>query len=113
MSKKDITAIVQRLDAFEERVGVRIEALSAFEVKEEYSDDADITVRGELHAVSGTNLENDLALQMSVYDSEGRVVQTSSDYIDSDSFFGFHTFEIRCYAAPGLAKKIRLVPKPS
>ncbi len=113
MSKKDITDLVQRLDAFEERLGVRIVALSAFEVKDEYSDDADITVRGELHAVSGTNLANDLQLQISVYDAAGRVIQTDIDYIDSDSFFGFHTFEIKCSVAPGLAKKIRLVPKPS
>ena len=38
MSKKDVTSLVQRLDAFEERLGVRIEALSAFE-SEGYSDD--------------------------------------------------------------------------
>lgn len=111
MSKKDITAIVQRLDAFEERLGVRIEALSAFESKNEYSEDADIVVRGELHSVSGTTLKQDIKLEVSAYDVEGRVIATDSDYIDSESFFGFHTFEISCDVTPGIAKKLRLVPK--
>lgn len=110
MAKKDITSLVQRLDAFEERLGVRIEALSAFESKDKYDDDADITIRGELHSVSGTSLEHDIKLEISVYDAEGRIVQTGRDYIDSESFFGFHTFEISCDVTPGATKKLRLIP---
>lgn len=113
MSKKDITSLVQRLDAFEERLGVRIEALSAFESNEEYEDEVDIKVRGELHSTSGTNLEDDINLELSVYDSEGRVISTGSDWIEAESFFGFHTFEIVCYVTPGTVKKLRVIPKPN
>ncbi len=110
MSKKDITEIVQRLDAFEDRLGVRIEAMSAFESKDEYEDEAEITVRGELHSVHGTSLDQNVTLGVYVYDAEGRVIETASRYIVAKSFFGFHTFEISCYVTPGIAKRIRLVP---
>lgn len=93
MSKKDITSLVQRLETFEERLGVRIEGLSAFESTEVFDGEVDIKVRGELHAASGTNLEQDISLELSVHDAEGQVIQTGSDYIVSESFFGFQTFE--------------------
>ncbi|MDA7858624.1 hypothetical protein N9B05_02285 [Mariniblastus sp.] len=113
MSKKDVTNLVQRLDAFEERLGVRIDSMSAFEVNDEYGDEADITIRGELHVVNGTSLEDDIYLRASIYDVEGRVVETSYDYIMSDSFFGFHTFEISLSVEPRIAKRIRLLPSRS
>ena len=113
MSRKDITSLLQRLDAFEERLGVRLEALSAFESKEEFQDEADITVRGELHSVNGTNLDQDINLELSVFDAEGRIIETGIDWIQAESFFGFHTFQITCYAPPGTTQKLRLVPKPN
>lgn len=113
MGKKDITDLVQRLDAFEERLGVRIEALSAFVDTEEYEGEVCVDVRGELHAISGTTLQDDLELAVSVYDAGGRVVQTSTDYVEQDSFFGFHTFDMSCYVKTGLVHKIRIVPKPT
>ena len=113
MSKKDITSLVQRLDAFEERLGVRIEAMSAFQSEKDSDGEVNIVVRGELHAVSGTSLDNDVDLEISVFAADGRVVETASDYIESDSFFGFHTFQISCYVDGQAPKKLRLIPKPS
>lgn len=113
MSRKDITSLFQWLDAFEERVGVRIEAVSAFESIDEDGYDVDIKVFGELHSTSGTKLDQDISLELAVYDAEGRVIQTKSEWVDAESFFGFHTFQIRCFVEPGVAKKLRLVPKPT
>ena len=111
MKKKDITSIVQRLDAFEERLGVRIEALSAFESVEDFDGEIEVTVRGELHSEGGTTLDQDVDLEVAVYDGEGRVVETSSQRFRTDSFFGFATFQISVYLTPGLAKRLRLIPK--
>ena len=111
MSKKDVTSLVQRLDAFEERLGVRIEALSAFE-SEGYEDgEVEITVRGELHSESGTSLEQNVDLNLIVYDGEGRVVETETKYFRMESFFGFATFQMSVCVTAGLMKRLRLIPK--
>ena len=51
MSKKDVTSLIERLEKFEQRAGVRLEALSAFA---ESDDDGEftVTVRGEAHSVA-------------------------------------------------------------
>ena len=105
LADKDITNLIQQLEAFEERLGVRIEAVSAFA-----DDDDSITVRGELHCTDGTTLAKDVTIQLSVYDTAGRVIGTSQDYVDAESFFGFHTFEITCYDNSRAATKLRLFP---
>ena len=111
LSKKDVTSLVQRLEAFEQRLGVRIEALSAFESGDYSDDEVRITVRGELHSESGTGLDQDIELEVAVYDGEGRVVETASQTFMADSFFGFATFQLSAYVTTGLAKKLRLIPK--
>ena len=52
MSKKDVTNLIERLEKFEQRAGVRLEALSAFA---ESDDDGEftVTVRGVAHSMKG------------------------------------------------------------
>lgn len=111
MPKKDVTSLVQRLEAFEDRAKVRIEAVSAFLSDVDDDGEQSLHVRGEVHAVEGTSISNDISLELTVYDPEGRVVETSSDHIWSDSFFAFHTFDLSVYVTAGLASRIRLIPK--
>ncbi|MBX3417553.1 MAG: hypothetical protein KF851_08130 [Pirellulaceae bacterium] len=110
MKRNDITSNIQRIAAFEDRLNVKFEALSAFEVKEEYSDDHEIVVRGELHAVNGSHIQNDLKIELSIFDVNGRIIETSRDYVEAEEFFCFHTFEINCYVPPNAVSKLRLVP---
>ena len=110
MKRRDVTALVQRIEAFESRHGVRIEALSAFETKEDFSTDHFLILRGELHAVGGSELDKDLELQVSVFDENGRVVATETDVVHSEKFFGFYTFEINCTVPPKTLARIRIVP---
>jgi hypothetical protein len=114
MAKKDITSLVQRLESFEDRAGVRIEAWSAFQEGPDDDDDGEvcISVFGELHTVNGTTLQDDIELSASFYDAEGRVIGIDSDYVEADSFFEFHTFAITCYVPSSSVHRIRLVPKP-
>jgi hypothetical protein len=79
MKRKDITLSIQRIVAFEDRLNVKFEALSAFEIKEEYSEDHEVIVRGELHAVNGSHIQNDLKIELSIFDVNGRIIETSRD----------------------------------
>ncbi len=117
MARKDISSLVEQLEAFEKKLKVRIEAVSAFEEDEEDEEEddegdgeSDITVRGELHPVNGTEISQDIAIRLSVYDAAGRLIETCEDFVDAESFFGFHTFELNCVTEAGSAKRLKLFP---
>ncbi len=111
MQRRDVTNQIQRLDAFEERLNVRFEALSGYEYKESYGDEHSVKVCGELHAINGTSIANDIIIQLSVHDKEGRVIAIANESVDAENFFGFHTFEIECNVPPKSAAKLRVLPK--
>ena len=64
--KGDVTHLIERLEAFEERVGVRLEALFAH--IDEYGD---LTVRGEVHPREGATIKENIIVEMGAYDSLG------------------------------------------
>lgn len=114
MNENDITNKVQRLEAFEERLSVKIDALAAFESVGIYNrGETEVAVRGELHSEGGSQIDKDIELHMVVYDLEGRVMETTTDFICHESFFGFHVFDIDCVVPDGTVGKIRLFPKES
>ncbi len=110
---RDITDLIERNRAFEDRVGVRLDALYCS--VEGPDDDGDLLLHlnGEMHAVSGTTIESDVDLVMSLYDERGRLVETESDYVPEDGFFGFHTFSFSAYLKKGPPARVRLFPKRS
>lgn len=109
MSRRDITQLLQQRQNFENRLSVRLTAISAFE---EPQDDGEsrITVRGELHSTDGDTISADITLKLSIYDAAERVIETTMDYIEQDLFFGLHTFELSCEVTSGTAAKLQLVP---
>ncbi len=110
MKRKDVTSLVQRVEAFEARFGVRIQGLSAFETKEHYSADHNLIVCGEIHSVNGSELARDIEIQIAVLDEKGRVITTETEYLDAEKFFSFHTFEIHCAIPPKMLARVRIVP---
>jgi len=111
VSKKDITALVERQENFEQRAKVRIDAISAFLSDADDDGEQSVHVRGEVHAIDGTSISNDTELELSIFDGGGRVVETSSDYISAEAFFTFLTFDISAYVPEGLVRRIRILPK--
>ncbi len=105
---KDVSHLVERLEAFEDRLGVSLQGLFA-SLDTEYGF---MSVNGELHARDSTELGQDIDIVVTLYDSAGRVVGVTSQYMDSDSFFGFEAFSARFSEAndPPVAK-IRVYPK--
>ncbi len=110
---KDVTHLVERLEAFEDRVGVSLEGLYAA-LDTEYGG---LEVNGELHLRNGTELNEDIQIVVTLYDAAGRVIDVTDKYIDSDRFFGFEAFSAY-FNEPGDPEagtppvaKIRIYPK--
>ena len=109
MAKKDVTDFIERMERFERRAGVRLEALSAF--ADSFEGEHTVVVRGEAHAITGDSLPHDVNVQISLLDKAGRVVGTGTVYLYSDSFFGFETIDASVDLSGISLAKIRIVPK--
>jgi hypothetical protein len=91
--KNDVTQLIERLEAFEERCEIRLEALFAIMVN--YDDgDYRVGVNGELHPNEGTNLKQEITLRVDVYDKAGRLIARGDEQFLREDFFGFRTFSI-------------------
>lgn len=106
MENQDVTHLIERLELFEERIGVGLEGLFA---KWNLSTGA-IRVTGEIHAHSGTVIPKDLKIVVSTHDDSGRVIGVNEHYLLKDKFFGLEAFEISVKTS-SLLSKIRLYPK--
>ena len=112
MAVHDITDLLQTLEAFEDRAGVRFEGLSAFLKNADYKDGyEEVIVSGEVHPISGTTLECDTNIELTVIDSKGRVVATETDWVQAEKFFGFHTFTMDLHLVNDDIGRVRLIPK--
>jgi hypothetical protein len=105
--QNDITHLVERLEAFEERLGVRIEAVFA------RRDLAYVQINFELHPRDGVQLGQDTEIVADVYDSARRLIGRSDQTFRADQFHGFESFELLVFVGDdGNVSKIRLYPKP-
>jgi hypothetical protein len=104
----DVTHLIERLEAFEERVGVRLEALFANMGQNGY-----LTVNGEMHPREGTTITQYIAIHVDAYDSSGRVIAKSDNTSFSpDKFFAFEAFQALVQLPVHQLSKIRVYPKP-
>jgi hypothetical protein len=103
---KDVTKTLERLEAFEDRLEVRLESLSAL-IEHGY-----LHVRGELHLKSGMQLQRNIRLDVAVYDSLSRVVATGQVVYLAENFFGFEVFEIPVAVDELSFARICIYPKP-
>ena len=112
MATKDLTSKIERLEAFEDRMGITFKSLSAFMDNDDDDNDyITVDVRGEMHAASGTKINDDVALVIAVYDDSDRVIGTSESRYYSDDFFGLDTFSESVNISLRNVAKIRIYPK--
>lgn len=83
---KDLTDLIERVEAFEERLGVRLEGLFA------KADEYEIRVNGEVHARNGNKLSKDITIVVTAHDTAGRVIGVQGRSVFADDFFGFEAF---------------------
>jgi hypothetical protein len=106
----DITDLIERLDALEERNNVRFEALGAlFFVSPEGHHY--VRLCGEAHPRDGLEIGQHLKVAITLYDPKGRVVNTGSCYLSApEKFYGFEAFQLDVNAS-GEVVKIRVYPQ--
>jgi hypothetical protein len=95
---------IERLEFIEEKMEVKLESLFAYENDSTWSSGIGTSKRfvinGELHAIDGSQLKQNVRLVLSAHDSSGRVLSSEST--------GIHV-----YAYKELVTKVRIYPTPS
>lgn len=107
--KTDCTALIERMENFEGRAGVALQAV--FAECEDIDGQLNIGVRGEAHASKGDSISNDIEIVANAYDAEGRLISTATSWMNSENFFGFDTFDLSLYDITTKPSRIRLFPK--
>jgi hypothetical protein len=108
--QKDITNLVERLEVFEDRLDVRIEAVYA--CMKNIGLNWHVTVNGELHPRGGAQLSQDIILNVDFLDPAGRVLGATAKLFSAQSFYGFQTFTFSFDVGRADILKVRLHPKP-
>lgn len=110
MTNIDVTNRIERLEVFEERVGVTLDSLSAF-VEDYGAGGICLRVCGEIQARNGTELLGDVDLVVAAYDSSGRIIGTEFKIYCVDKFFGLETFNLAVQIPLSQVSKVRVYPK--
>jgi hypothetical protein len=102
--KGDVTHLIERLEAFEDRMAVRVDALFA------KFEDGFLTVNFELHSRDGNLLKEQTKMVVTAYDAAGRLLAQGTNTSYVEDFFGFETYSFSIHV-PGQIAKIRVIPK--
>jgi hypothetical protein len=99
---------IERLEAFEDRMKIRIENISM-----RIDDNNYFRIFCEVHPVSGTSISEHITLECVIYDTTGAISLVESANLYSDDFFGFEVikFSITDSEVVDRIGKIRIYPK--
>lgn len=112
MSKKlDVTDKIERLEALEERLGITLSSLSAFCESYEHTTATHLYVYGELQPTEGLELKERILVRCAAYDSKNRIVSTSYDCFNPDSFYGTQILDISISLPTADLSRIRIYPQ--
>ncbi len=107
--EKSLLNKIERLEAFEERLGVCFENISI----KITSDENRFTLFCELHSDSGTTINDSFYVECVLYDSSASIIGKTESYIYDKDFFGFELIEMNFQEdfIANSVNKIRLYPK--
>lgn len=113
-NKKEQIDNIEQLEIMEEKFGINLEGLNA-QISFYDSDDnmPDVNIFGEIHAANGTGIKEDIEIVATAFDQEGKVIGTTTDYIEKDDFFALQSLNITIYDISSKPAKIRIYPKKS
>lgn len=106
----DVTHLIERFEAFEDRMGVKIGALYAFHYWANTSDGEVLRLYFDLHPLEGNLLREETDLVVTIYDTAGRLLKKVERTFYVRTFFGFESHSVYV-AIPGVIGKIRIIPK--
>lgn len=101
---------IERLEPFEERLGVSIEKVS---IKIHSDLNNSFTIFGELHLRENSQLERTIKLNLIIYDKDGNIAYQNNEYIKQSTFFIFEVFKLFVdsdHISPNSIGSIRLYP---
>ena len=104
--RQELTDRVERIEALEQKFGIRFEALYAVFETNEYN--TSLTVNFD---VTGGALEEAVDVVVGAYNERGQLVATGSHFLNNDSFVGLDSasVDVDCETPP---TRIRIYPKP-
>lgn len=98
--------LIERLERFEEKLGVSLEKLNW------KFDKYNLIITGELHSKQGEELKENIRIIAALYDKNGYVINTiQSDIYSKYDFMGYEPFSITFYSVGTGISKIRVFPK--
>ncbi len=106
----DFTRLIERLEVFEDRLKVRLEAIKVDVGKSTDGYDG-VWVSGELHPHHGVEIGEDIQLIVDILDDKGRVANKNDYVFIRDNFFGFESFMVMVIVSTKDVSKIRIYPK--
>lgn len=111
MGTSDLTSLVERMPAFEEKTGVALTGISVFLDRDDDFEYMTISVRGELQAVEEYSVKDDFSIKIVLYDENDRVIGNSNINFGLEDFFGFDVFSEWVDIPVAEIGKIRIFPK--
>ena len=108
MHKKQLVCI-ERLEIMEDKFGVTFEGLNA-EIDQDESI-LTLNVYGEMHPTNGTSIKQDLAITVTAFDSEGKIIAITETTVYEEKFFALENFHMQIYDITSKPVKIRVYPK--
>jgi tetratricopeptide (TPR) repeat protein len=111
LSDCDVTHLIERLEAFEDHLKAKLEALNAQYFLGSSDNVPWLRVCGELHTTDGMTLKHQVKVVVDAYDSSGKLLNTGWQCLsDPEKFYGFETFTIQINVI-GQVGKVRVYPK--
>ena len=111
LSDCDVTHLIERLEAFEDHLKARLEAVNAQCFLGSSDNVPWLRVCGELHTTDGMTLKHQVKVVVDAYDSSGKLLNTGWQCLsDPETFYGFETFTIQINVI-GQVGKVRVYPK--
>lgn len=111
LSDSDVTHLIERLEAFEDHLKARLEALNAQCFLGSSDNVPWLRVCGELHTTDGMTLKHQVKVVVDAYDSSGKLLNTGWQCLsDPETFYAFETFTIQINVI-GQVGKVRVYPK--
>ena len=106
--EKSLLQKIERLEAFEDRMKIRLENLSI-----KIDNNNWLTLFCEVHPLNGTTINEYIEVECVIYDNEGTILEVDSKSLDEEDFFGFEILKFDFYDKELVDKigKIRLYPK--
>lgn len=110
--KSEITNIVERLELLEDKFGIVISGLYASCDSRPYNIPPDhvVIINFDVNSLAGGELERNLQINASAYNTAGQLLSTDNVFIIKENFIGFESKKISFWSLDQAPTKIRLFP---